>query len=189
MLVFGSCSLPKYESSHEFQTKKKRQQQRQNEETAKRQKLQHPQQHTRLPPIQHTGGQAHPSHWHGPNHPINNPQPPVSAGPSHHQYGRPRGPPGGPNRYPPSGNQSGGYNQNRGAQVGGYSGGPYPPQGRGPPYAGSGMPAPGQRGAASGYGVGPPNYSQSSQFGGSAGGRGPNPMGGNRNQQYGGWQQ
>lgn len=189
MLVFGSCSLPKYESSHEFQTKKKRQQQRQNEETAKRQKLQHPQQHTRLPPIHHTGGQAHPSHWHGPNHPINNPQPPVSAGPSHHQYGRPRGPPGGPNRYPPSGNQSGGYNQNRGAQVGGYSGGPYPPQGRGPPYAGSGMPAPGQRGAASGYGVGPPNYSQSSQFGGSAGGRGPNPMGGNRNQQYGGWQQ
>nr|CAD1826347.1 unnamed protein product [Ananas comosus var. bracteatus] len=43
-------SLPKYESSHEFQTKKKRQQQRQQEETAKRQKLQHPQPHTRLPP-------------------------------------------------------------------------------------------------------------------------------------------
>ncbi|XP_028112805.1 uncharacterized protein LOC114310896 isoform X2 [Camellia sinensis] len=41
-------SLPKYESSHEFQTKKKRQQQRQNEEMAKRQKLQHPQQHARL---------------------------------------------------------------------------------------------------------------------------------------------
>ncbi|CAL5395411.1 unnamed protein product [Camellia sinensis] len=40
-------SLPKYESSHEFQTKKKRQQQRQNEEMAKRQKLQHPQQHAR----------------------------------------------------------------------------------------------------------------------------------------------
>ncbi|XP_042971417.1 cyclin-dependent kinase C-2-like isoform X2 [Carya illinoinensis] len=179
-------SLPKYESSHEFQTKKKRQQQRQNEETAKRQKLQHPQPHARLPPIQHTG-QAHPSHWHGPNHPISNAQPPVSTGTSHHQYGRPRGPPGGPNRYPPSANQSGGYNQNRGAQVGSYSGGPYPPQGRGPPYGGSGMPAPGQRGAASGYGVAPPNYSQSSQFGGSAGGRGPNPLGGNRNQQY--WQQ
>ncbi|KAL9316068.1 hypothetical protein ACSQ67_017069 [Phaseolus vulgaris] len=44
-------SLPKYESSHEFQTKKKRQQQRQNEEMAKRQKMQHPQQHTRLPPF------------------------------------------------------------------------------------------------------------------------------------------
>ncbi|XP_041008740.1 cyclin-dependent kinase C-1-like isoform X1 [Juglans microcarpa x Juglans regia] len=182
-------SLPKYESSHEFQTKKKRQQQRQNEETAKRQKLQHPQQHARLPPIQQHTGQAHPSHWHGPNHPINNAQPPVSTGPSHNQYGRPRGPPGGPNRYPPSANQSGGgYNQNRGAQVGSYSGGPYPSQGRGPPYGGSGMPAPSQRGAASGYGVGPPNYSQSGQFGGSAGGRGPNPLGGNRNQQY-GWQQ
>ncbi|KAL9319594.1 hypothetical protein ACSQ67_011433 [Phaseolus vulgaris] len=42
-------SLPKYESSHEFQTKKKRQQQRQNEENAKRLKMQHPQQHSRLP--------------------------------------------------------------------------------------------------------------------------------------------
>ncbi|CAL5339985.1 unnamed protein product [Camellia sinensis] len=41
-------SLPKYESSHEFQTKKKRQQQRQNKEMAKRQKLQHPQQHANL---------------------------------------------------------------------------------------------------------------------------------------------
>ncbi|CAL5417145.1 unnamed protein product [Camellia sinensis] len=41
-------SLPKYESLHEFQTKKKRQQQRQNEEMAKRHKLQHLQQHARL---------------------------------------------------------------------------------------------------------------------------------------------
>ncbi|KAL1536730.1 [pyruvate dehydrogenase (acetyl-transferring)] kinase [Salvia divinorum] len=55
-------SLPKYESSHEFQTKKRRQQQRQNEEIAKRQKLQHPQQHARLPPIQQSG-QSHPQHW------------------------------------------------------------------------------------------------------------------------------
>ncbi|XP_024932253.2 cyclin-dependent kinase C-1 isoform X1 [Ziziphus jujuba] len=179
-------SLPKYESSHEFQTKKKRQQQRQNEELVKRQKLQHLQQHTRLPPIQHTG-QA-PSQWQGPNHPLNNAQPPVSAGPSHHHYGKPRGPPVVPNRYPPSGNQSGGYNTNRGAQAGGYSGSQYPAQGRGPPYGGSGMPVPGPRGAPTGYGVGPPNYSQSNQYGGSVGGRGPNPLGGNRNQQY-GWQQ
>ncbi|KAK9271523.1 hypothetical protein L1049_001883 [Liquidambar formosana] len=181
-------SLPKYESSHEFQTKKKRQQQRQNEEIAKRQKQQHPQQHARLPPIQHTG-QAHPPHWPGPNHPMNNSQPPVSGGPSHHHYGKPRGPPGGPNRYPQGGNPSGGYNPNRGGQVGGYSSGPYPPQGRGAPYGGSGMPATGPRGASSGgYGVGPPNYPQSGQYGGSGAGRGPNPMGGNRNQQF-GWQQ
>lgn len=183
----NSYSLPKYESSHEFQTKKKRQQQRQNEEqAAKRQKLQHPQPHTRLPPIQHTG--RAPSQWHGPNHPPNNAPAPVSAGPSHLHYGKPRGPPVGPSRYPPSGNQSGGFNSNRGAQVGGYSGNQYPPQGRGPPYTGTGMPVPGPRGAPSGYGVGPPNYSQSNQYGGSAAGRGPNSTGSNRNQ-YGGWQQ
>ncbi|XP_020596167.1 cyclin-dependent kinase C-2-like, partial [Phalaenopsis equestris] len=62
-------SLPKYESSHEFQTKKKRQQQRQHEEMAKRQKLQHPQPHARLPPIQQTG-QPHPQMWPGPGQPI-----------------------------------------------------------------------------------------------------------------------
>ncbi|KAF5737992.1 cyclin-dependent kinase C-1-like [Tripterygium wilfordii] len=178
-------SLPKYESSHEFQTKKKRQQQRQNEEAAKRQKLQHPQQHSRLPPIQHSG-QAHPTHWPGPNHPMNNAPPTVSAGPSHQHYGKSRGPPGGPNRYHQGGNQSGGYNPNRGGQVGGYSSGPYPPQGRGPPYPSGGMPA-GPRGASGNYGVGPPNFSQSGQYGGSAG-RGPNPMAGNQNQQS-GWQQ
>ncbi|THG03183.1 hypothetical protein TEA_008535 [Camellia sinensis var. sinensis] len=174
-------SLPKYESSHEFQTKKKRQQQRQNEEMAKRQKLQHPQQHARLPPIQQTG-QTHPQHWSGPN-PMNNSQAPVSAGPSHHHYGKPRGPPGGPNRYPPSGNPSGGYYPDRGGQGGGYSSGSYPPQGRGPPYPGSGVPATGgPRGAPpSGYGVGAPNYSQGGQYGGSVAGRGQNPMGGNRN--------
>ncbi|EPS64414.1 hypothetical protein M569_10366, partial [Genlisea aurea] len=49
-------SLPKYESSHEFQMKKNRQQQRLlHEETAKRMKLQQqrPQEHPHLPPIQH----------------------------------------------------------------------------------------------------------------------------------------
>ncbi|PSS26579.1 Cyclin-dependent kinase [Actinidia chinensis var. chinensis] len=180
-------SLPKYESSHEFQTKKKRQQQRQNEEIAKRQKLQHPQQHARLPPIQQTG-QAHPQHWTGLNHPVSNYQPPASAGPSHHHYGKPRGPPGGPNRYPPSGNPSGGYYPDRGGQGGGYTSGSYPPQGRAPPYSGSSVPASGPRGAVSGYGVAPANYSQGGQYAGSGAGRGPNPMGGNRSQQY-GWQQ
>lgn len=174
-------SLPKYESSHEFQTKKKRQQQRQNEEMAKRQKLQHPQQHSRLPPIQQSG-QPHPQHWTGPNHPMNNLQPSLPTGPSHHQYGKPHGPPGVPARYPPSGNP-GGYYQDRGGQTGGYNSGQYPPQGQGAPYPGASN---GPRGASGGYGA--PNYPPSGQYG--AGGRGPNPVGSNRNpnQQY-GWQQ
>ncbi|MCE0481813.1 Cyclin-dependent kinase C-1 [Datura stramonium] len=178
-------SLPKYESSHEFQTKKKRQQQRQNEEMAKRQKLQHPQQHSRLPPIQQPG-QGHSQHWGGPNHQMSNSQPAVSAGAGHHQYGKPRGP-GGPNRYPPGGNPGGGYYQDRGAQGGGYSSGAYPSQGRAPPYPGSGVASSGPRGPSSGYGV-PPSYSQSGQYGGSGAGRGSNQMSGNRSQQY-GWQQ
>ncbi|KAM7277466.1 hypothetical protein ACFE04_019332 [Oxalis oulophora] len=173
-------SLPTYESSHEFQTKKKRQQQRQMEEAAKRQKLQHPQPHSRLPPIQHGTGQSHnPPHW--PN------SAPVSNGPGHHNYGKPRGPSGSQNRYPPSGNQNGGsYNQNQGYN----NGAPYPPQGRASSYAaGSTMPT-GPRGPpSSGYPAGPPNYPQSGgQYGGSGGGRGSNQMGGNRNQPY-GWQQ
>ncbi|KAK4489161.1 hypothetical protein RD792_004955 [Penstemon davidsonii] len=178
-------SLPKYESSHEYQTKKKRQQQRQNEEAAKRQKLQHPQQHARLPPIQQTG-QAHPQHWNAPSHPLNNSQPPMPSLPSHQLYGKARGPPGGPNRYPPSGT-SGGYYQDRGGQSGGYNSAPYPPQGRGPPYPGNNAPSNGPRGAGAAAGFGAPNYPQSSQYGVS-GGRGSNPLGGNRNQQY-NWQQ
>ncbi|KAL8472119.1 hypothetical protein ACS0TY_028735 [Phlomoides rotata] len=167
-------SLPKYESSHEFQTKKKRQQQRQNDEIAKRQKLQHPQQHARLPPIQQTG-QPHRQHWNGS-------QPAMTGAPGH-QYGKPRGPAGGPSRYPPAG-AAGGYYQDRG----GYGSGPYPSQGRGaPPYPGNSAPSNGPRGAGGGYGP-PPNYSQSGQYGASGGGRGSNPMGGNRNQQY-NWQQ
>ncbi|KAF2284409.1 hypothetical protein GH714_021561 [Hevea brasiliensis] len=180
-------SLPKYESSHEFQTKKKRQQQRQHDENAKRQKLQHPQQHGRLPPIQQSG-QAHPQMRSGPNPPMHNSQPPVAAGPSHH-YGKPRGPAGGPGRYPPSGT-SGGYNHpNRGGQGGGgYGSGPYPPQGRAPPYGSSGMTGAPRGGGSSGYGVGAPNYPQGAPYGSSGAGRGSNMMGGNRNQQY-GWQQ
>ncbi|KAI5669878.1 hypothetical protein M9H77_19731 [Catharanthus roseus] len=179
-------SLPKYESSHEFQTKKKRQQQRQNEEMAKRQKLQHPQQHSRLPPIQQQGQSQH---WTGPNHHLNASHNPLSSGPNHHQYGKPHGGPGGPNRYPQSGNPSGGFYSDRGAQGGNYSSGGYPPQGRGPPYPGGAVGPSGPRGgAAGGYGV-PPNYPQSNQYGGSGAGRGPNSsMPGNRNQQY-GWQQ
>ncbi|KAK6263456.1 hypothetical protein QUC31_009272 [Theobroma cacao] len=182
-------SLPKYESSHEFQTKKKRQQQRQHEENAKRQKLQHPQPHTRLPPIQQSG-QAHAQMRPGPNPTMHGSQPPVATGPSHH-YGKPRGPAGGPGRYPSSGT-SGGYNHpNRGGQGGGggYSSGPYPPQGRAPPYGSSSMPGAGPRGGGgSGYGVGAPNYSQGGPYGSSGAGRGSNMMGGNRNQQY-SWQQ
>lgn len=159
---------------------------RHHEEAAKKQKLQHPQQqHSRLPQQQH-GGHSHAApHWPaGPNHPINNGPPPQlpAGGPSSHQYyQKPRGGAPGPNRFPPSGNQSGGYNnQSRG----GYSSGSYPPQGRGAPYGA------GPRGPSGGYGVGPPNYSQGGgQYGGSgSSGRGQNPMGGARNQQY-GWHQ
>ncbi|OVA18849.1 Protein kinase domain [Macleaya cordata] len=183
-------SLPKYESSHEFQTKKKRQQQRQQEETAKRQKLQHSQQHSRLPPIQQSG-QVHPQLRPGPNQPMHNSQPPVVAGPSHH-YGKPRGPSGGPSRYSQGGNPSGGFNPNRGNQGGGggYSSGPYPPpQGRGPPYGANGMPGP--RGGGSNYGFSGSNYPpQNGPYGGGSGaGRGTNMMGSKSHQQHYGWQQ
>ncbi|KAI3902321.1 hypothetical protein MKW92_036469 [Papaver armeniacum] len=174
-------SLPKFESSHEFQTKKKRQQQRQLEEAAKRQKLQHPpQQHGRLPPIQHSG-QSHPQLRPGPNQPMHHAQPPVAAGPSHHYGKRPSG---GPNRYPQSGNPSGPY-PSRGGQGGGYGSGPYPAQGRGPPYAGQGP----RGGGGRGYAAGDPNYPQSGPYGSSSGGRGGNTSGNNRNPPYGGWQQ
>lgn len=180
-------SLPKYESSHEFQTKKKRQQQRQNDENAKRQKQQHPQPHGRLPPIQQSG-QGHPQMRAGPNPPMHGSQPPVAAGGSHH-YNKARGPPGGPGRYPSG--TSGGYNHpNRGGQGaggGGYGSGPFQPQGRAPPYGAGAAP---RGGAGSSYGVGPPNFPQGGPpYGASGSGRGSNMMGGNRNQQYGGWQQ
>ncbi|CAN0830500.1 Cyclin-dependent kinase C-2 [Linum grandiflorum] len=177
-------TLPQYESSHEFQTKKKRQQQRQQEENAKRQKLQHPQPHSRLPPIQQSG-QGHGQMRSGPNHGS---QPPVPAGAGHH-YSRPRGPTGGPGRYP----QSGYNHSNRGSQGGG--GGGYggsgqfpPPGGRAPPYNSSGVPPGGapRGGAGSGFAGGPPNYPQV-PYGGSGAGRGSNAMGGNRNQ-YSSWQ-
>lgn len=177
--------MPKYESSHEFQTKKKRQQQRQHEETAKRQKLQ---QHARLPPHQQSG-QGHPQMRPGPNPPAHGSQNQVVGGPSHH-YGKPRGPSGGPGRYPQGGNPSAGYNHpNRGQGGGGYGSGPYPPQGRGAPYGSSNMPGPGPRGGGGGnYGAGGPNFPHGGQYGASGAGRGSNMMSGNRNQQY-NWQQ
>lgn len=70
---------------------------------------------------------------------------------------------------------------NRGDQAGGYSGRPYPTQGHAPPYAGSGTSCPSTRGAAAGYGIGPPNHSQNSQYGVPAADRGVS----TRNQQYG----
>nr|XP_028950126.1 cyclin-dependent kinase C-1-like isoform X2 [Malus domestica] len=173
-------SLPKYESSHEFQTKKrKQQQQHQTEDVSKRSKSQHSHKNDCPPPIQHTV-QA-PPQLQGSHHPMTDNQPPLSAGPSHHHYGKPHGLPGGPSRYPPSGNQSGPYHMNRGDQAGGYSGRPYPPQGRAPPYAGSGPSAPSTGGAPAGYGIGPPNYSQNSQYGVPAADRGMS----TRNEQYG----
>ncbi|KAL7084688.1 hypothetical protein ACP275_14G237100 [Erythranthe tilingii] len=166
-------SLPKYEASHEFQTKKKRQQQRQLDENAKRQKLQHQQQqHSRVPPAQ----QMRP----GPNAPAQ----PQAAG--HHYGNKPRGPSGGPGRYPAAaaaaGNPSGSYNNpNRGqGAAAGYGSGPYPPQGRAPPYGSSGLPGAGPRGGPNYPHGGPP-------YGSSGGGRGSNVVPGNRNQQY--WQQ
>ncbi|KAK1278331.1 Cyclin-dependent kinase C-2 [Acorus gramineus] len=160
-------SLPKYESSHEFQMRKKRQQQRQQEEIAKRQKLQLPQPHAHLPPIQQPG-QVHPQMRPGPN------QPPVVAGPSHH-YRKPHGTPGGLNRYPQAGNPSGGFNPNHS----------FPPPGFGVPYPGGGGP---RGGAGRGYGVdgGGANYAQGVPYGGGSGvGRGTNVMGSHGAKQYG----
>ncbi|KAL0437132.1 UNVERIFIED_CONTAM: Cyclin-dependent kinase C-2 [Sesamum radiatum] len=167
--------------------KEKRQQQRQHEENSKRQKLQHQQQHSRLPPIQQSG-HAHAQMRPGPNPPMHG-QPQVAGVPGHH-YGKPRGPSAGPGRYPPGGNPSGGYNHpNRGQGGGGYGNGPYPPQGRAPPYGSSGMPGAGPRGSGgSGYGSGGPNYPHGGPYGNSGAGRGSNMMSGNRNQQY-NWQQ
>lgn len=169
--------LPKYESSHEFQTKKRRQQQRLKEEVAKRQKLPHPPPHARLPPIQNGGN------WLESNHSMNPLQRPPSTGPSN-PYGNPHTESGLQNWYPPSGKPSGGYNPNHGAQAGGVSSGQYPSQGRAGPYGGSSM---SNRSTSSSYAAGPPGYSQSGQYGGGSG-WGLNPIAGTRNPQY-GWQQ
>ncbi|RZC92772.1 hypothetical protein C5167_029502 [Papaver somniferum] len=145
-------SLPKYETSHEF---KVRQQQRQQEEAAKRQKLQHshvpPYQQSRYPPL-------HP----GVNQPIHTSQPPVAAGASHH-YGKSRGPSGVPSRFNPNRASQGGG--------GGYNSGSYPhsPQGRGPPYVANGMPGP--RGGGSNYSHNSSSYRPHPYSRGSSSGR------------------
>ncbi|KAK4792085.1 hypothetical protein SAY86_022520 [Trapa natans] len=175
-------SLPKYESSHEFQTKKKRQQQRQQQgEAAKRQRLQLPSQHSRLPPIQQSG-QPHTAQIRpGPNPLMHGSQPPVPAGGAQvHHYGKHHGQSGGPNRYPSSRGCQGSS-----AVGGGYGIGPYPPQGRAPSYGSSVMPGGGPRGQG---GWGASNYPQGGPYGGSGPGRGLNMKGGNRNPQYGGSQ-
>ncbi|CAI0413608.1 unnamed protein product [Linum tenue] len=138
-------TLPKYESSHEFQTKKKRQQQRQqHEENAKRQKLQHHPSRG-LPPIQQSGHNAQMR-----NQPMHGSQPPVPA--SGHHYGKPRGPAGG----------GPGSRYHQGHPNRGYGSGPYPPpQARGPPPYGSNYPP---QGGGPGPGPGP--------YGGSGAGRG-----------------
>ncbi|XP_057830855.1 cyclin-dependent kinase C-2 isoform X2 [Cryptomeria japonica] len=170
-------SLPKYEASHEFQTKRKRQQQRQqHEEMAKRQKISHTQQHVRVP--QQTVPQGHLPLRAAPNQAMPNPQPPVPVGPSHH-YGAPRGPGGGQNRHPQGvrplhPGQGAGYNTNRG-----YGGPPQQPGG----YVTHGMGNQGPRGGA--YGVRGVGYPQGGSYGGAAGGRGPNVGGGSRTQLYG----
>uniref|UniRef100_A0A7N0T6T0 Protein kinase domain-containing protein n=1 Tax=Kalanchoe fedtschenkoi TaxID=63787 RepID=A0A7N0T6T0_KALFE len=185
-------SLPRYESSHEFQTKKKRQQQRQNEEMAKKHKMQHPGQHTRLPPIQDTGSATR--RWAAQNHPINASQNttvvPAALGHHHHHHNS------GPTRFhhQVTTNPNGGYNANpnpnHGSQAGaggGYNrGGLYPQQGPGL-YTGNIIPAaappPPQMShpGAVAYPFHPPNYPQSNQLGP------PNP-GSSRDQQY-GWPQ
>ncbi|CAN4100710.1 unnamed protein product [Withania somnifera] len=161
-------SLPTYEASHEFQTKKKRQQQRQHKEAAKRQKLHHQQQH------------GHPQMRAGPNRSMHASHPQAAGGPSHH-YSKPHGPPGGPGRYPAGGNPSGGYGHPTRGQGGTYGSGRYPPQGRGTQYGSGGMP-----GGGGPRGVGDPNYPHGAPYGSSGTGRGSNV---NRNQQQYNWQQ
>lgn len=148
---------------------------------AKKNKTQYPPQHTRLPPIQHTG--PAPPHWVGNNNHMNASQP-VTSG--HHYNKSCDGPSvSGPNRYhPPSGNPHGaGYknNPNHSSQArGGYTSGTY--QGRGP-YAGNAVAS----GPPARDHPGHPNYQQSNQFEPSNPGRGSNTSGTSRNQQY-GWQ-
>ncbi|CAI9106655.1 OLC1v1005858C1 [Oldenlandia corymbosa var. corymbosa] len=151
-------SLPKYESSHEFDTKRKRQQQRLQDDAAKRQRLQHTSQHNRLlPPPQHSG------------------------------QGYPQMRPG-PFRHPQDGNPYGRYNHQNQAQGGGgggrYANVPYPPPPlRGPPRGPSRFSGVDPRGGG-GYGAGGPNYQHGDQYGAPGTRRGSNTMSRDQNQQY-----
>ncbi|KAK4492315.1 hypothetical protein RD792_003118 [Penstemon davidsonii] len=172
-------SLPRYESSHEYQTKKRNQQQRQLEESSKRQKLQHQQQpghsHTQMrpgpnPPVYRKSGwpSVPPAGYNYVNIQPNRgqggggPYPPQGhALPPPYCMPGAAGPRGGPN-YPHAG---GAWGAGRGG--GGHNSGPYPPQGHAlppppPPY---GMPgAAGPRGG--------PNYPHAGGASGSGRGQG-----------------
>ncbi|KAH7432621.1 hypothetical protein KP509_07G031100 [Ceratopteris richardii] len=175
-------SLPKYESSHEYQTKKKRQQQRQQqEELSKRQKIQHPQAHSRLPPMQQAQVTAVRT---GPNQPVHNTVP--SAGV--HHYGGQRAPMGPQGRYPqpggrpPHGGPNIHYNQSRGSQGTGFN----------TAHAGGYGPSSNQAVRGAGYAGANPPYGHTNTYpntGGSShltgGSRGPGNPGHGRSQQYG----
>eukprot|EP00246_Nothoceros_aenigmaticus_P013872 TRINITY_DN500_c0_g1_i3.p1 TRINITY_DN500_c0_g1~~TRINITY_DN500_c0_g1_i3.p1 ORF type:complete len:415 (+),score=57.03 TRINITY_DN500_c0_g1_i3:271-1515(+) len=165
-------SLPKYEASHEYQTKKKRQQHRQQQdEMAKRQKT-FQQQHTRLPPLQQQGGQE--PLRPGPSHPGHNPQQ-MGGGSGYHYGGRG---PSGPQRHNQGGRPpQGGYNAVRGPAAG-YAG---PPHQAVPNYTAPPNLVGGQAGRGSGYGVAGA-YPQGAPYAG-AGAR-PAIVGGGRGQQF-----
>ncbi|KAL3850215.1 hypothetical protein ACJIZ3_012097 [Penstemon smallii] len=138
-------SLPRYESSHEYQTKKRHQQQRQLEESPNRKKRQHQRQHALI----QQSGHSHTKMRPGPNPPV------------YRKSGWPSVPPGGYNyvNIQPNHGQGGG--------------GPYPPQGHAlppppPPYGMSS--AAGPRG-----GPNYPHASGASGAGRGQGGGGPYP--------------
>eukprot|EP00897_Mesotaenium_endlicherianum_P007516 jgi/Mesen1/6793/ME000035S06176 len=162
-------SLPKYEASHEYQTKKKRQHQRQQAEEAKRQKpsgsSQQPHSlpaHNRLPPLQGGGGIAPPrgtsSQPYGPP-PSHHQGGSRHMGGSYQQGGRPppshaggggfggRGAGGG--AYPPGGGRYGGGQMAPPPGPGGGAYGAYSGAG----YAGGGRGLGGGRGGAAPYGL------------------------------------
>ncbi|KMT08218.1 hypothetical protein BVRB_6g142360 [Beta vulgaris subsp. vulgaris] len=174
-------SLPKYESSHEFTTKKRHQQQRQQEEATKRQKLQrspgsiHP-----LPilPIQQSG-QAQAQGQAGPNWPMHGSQMPVPSGPEPPDYhhGKPRG----PSRYTLRGNDGGGRNcPYRGSQGGERARGSvsHLQHGQGPAYGSSGTAGIGPRDGGFGGHEGAKIYQQVGPYDGSSGLPGMGPRGG-----------
>ncbi|KAH9626336.1 hypothetical protein KSS87_000568 [Heliosperma pusillum] len=114
--------LPKYESSHEYQTKKRRQQQRLNEESARRQGLPHPPPFCPLTPIQN-GDQVSQVHQPKPNHSINQPRQPFPPGSSNMVH-NPHNDAGLSNRHSSSVNLAGGYNATHTSQSGSYADGP-----------------------------------------------------------------
>ncbi|CAO2830775.1 unnamed protein product [Amaranthus hypochondriacus] len=144
-------SLPKYEASHEFQTKRKRQEQRLIEETARKLNLAHPPPHARLPPIQQSGHV-----FQDRNHSVNQLQHLRPTGPSN-LYGNPVVDAGLPNRYPPSANLTAAYNPPLAApaQASGTSTAPYPHVRPGQ-YATGNMAS---RSTATSYPAGPPGFS------------------------------